>query len=415
MKRGWHAALGVLVALIGSIASSDANAVDQGTANAQCQAKIGTFGNATCHARWSTLFSMTGVNCAHAPNVGANPPSGWYHAQIQCSDQSGPRPWDTVQSYSYSGSCFSRPAHSSGWIETTDPNAFEACSDGCTFIDNDGTATYKEVNGKTFVEVTGWIPEGTTCNAATTVTTPPPDADSDGVSDDLDDFPNDPNETSDSDGDGIGDNADFADDDPTDGRDTPGEEDGDDEGDNIASGGGDCNAPPTCSGDGIQCAQLYQQWRTRCALESSGVDAGGSCASPYVCSGDPVQCAQLNEARLARCELEEGSTGGSGPDNDYTLPDPGVGAGDSLSDEHPSVDGLFDNAAFEALIAQGGDESGFGLPRTCPWNDLPDVVFRGATYVLPWEQICTAMAVLGGIILIAGHIQWAYIVGKTGS
>ena len=36
-----------------------------------------------------------------------------------------------------------------------------------------------------------------------------------------------------------------------------------------ASGGGTCQAPPVCTGDSISCAILYQQWRTRCALENT--------------------------------------------------------------------------------------------------------------------------------------------------
>jgi len=35
----------------------------------------------------------------------------------------------------------------------------------------------------------------------------------------------------------------------------------------TASGGGDCSAAPTCSGDPIQCAQLFQQWKTRCEAD----------------------------------------------------------------------------------------------------------------------------------------------------
>lgn len=43
-----------------------------------------------------------------------------------------------------------------------------------------------------------------------------------------------------------------------------------------ASGGASCEAPPECSGDAIQCAQLLQQWRTRCVdqpTEQSVLDA----------------------------------------------------------------------------------------------------------------------------------------------
>lgn len=55
------------------------------------------------------------------------------------------------------------------------------------------------------------------------------DSDADGVNDSLDDFPDDPTETTDSDGDGVGDNADAFPDDPTETIDT----DGDGVGDNA--------------------------------------------------------------------------------------------------------------------------------------------------------------------------------------
>ncbi|XYI32384.1 hypothetical protein MNJPNG_09500 [Cupriavidus oxalaticus] len=36
------------------------------------------------------------------------------------------------------------------------------------------------------------------------------------------------------------------------------------ESEGAASGGADCTAPPSCSGDAIQCMMVNQQWRTRC-------------------------------------------------------------------------------------------------------------------------------------------------------
>ncbi|WP_233177156.1 hypothetical protein [Ralstonia sp. ASV6] len=39
--------------------------------------------------------------------------------------------------------------------------------------------------------------------------------------------------------------------------------------DDSVSGGADCSAPPSCSGDAISCAILSQQWSTRCELQKS--------------------------------------------------------------------------------------------------------------------------------------------------
>ncbi|WP_226468059.1 hypothetical protein [Luteimonas panaciterrae] len=50
--------------------------------------------------------------------------------------------------------------------------------------------------------------------------------------------------------------------------------DGDDE-EGSASGGGDCTAPPTCSGDPIMCAVLDQQWRTRCGNNKGDENGNG--------------------------------------------------------------------------------------------------------------------------------------------
>lgn len=45
--------------------------------------------------------------------------------------------------------------------------------------------------------------------------------------------------------------------------------DGKNEDQGSASGGGTCGAPPTCSGDPINCAILQQQWQTRCQSDKN--------------------------------------------------------------------------------------------------------------------------------------------------
>jgi hypothetical protein len=40
----------------------------------------------------------------------------------------------------------------------------------------------------------------------------------------------------------------------------------------TASGGAQCNQAPTCKGDAIECAVLFQQWKARCAVENLADD-----------------------------------------------------------------------------------------------------------------------------------------------
>lgn len=54
-----------------------------------------------------------------------------------------------------------------------------------------------------------------------------------------------------------------------------------------ASGGADCSAPPTCSGDAISCAILSQQWNTRCDLQKS-VDPSIQLGQQIQAGNDPM-------------------------------------------------------------------------------------------------------------------------------
>ncbi|PZP59144.1 MAG: hypothetical protein DI597_16950 [Pseudoxanthomonas spadix] len=263
--------------------------------------------------------------------------------------------------------------------------------------------------------------------------TPPPkvDSDGDGVPDDEDAFPNDPTETKDSDGDGIGDNADTAPNDPNNGKD---EGEGDEK-DNTASGGGDCRAPPSCSGDGIACNTNFQMWSARCAVERLGgtvsgnpgncgasytcdgnavgcaqlavqraalcagngdgdgsgdgsVSGGGDCAHPFVCTGgDPIACAQLRQAQVAKCAL----VGDGGP--------PSV-VGDDV--EASDLFGLSERSSSISF-----DDGGWLGGRTCP-----DVSFLSE---LPEgrEALCNGVSVLAVYMLILGFIHSMWIVGRA--
>lgn len=57
--------------------------------------------------------------------------------------------------------------------------------------------------------------------------------------------------------------------------------------DDSASGGADCSAPPSCSGDAISCAILRQQWNTRCELQKGG-DSASTLGQQIQAGNDPM-------------------------------------------------------------------------------------------------------------------------------
>lgn len=175
------------------------------------------------------------------------------------------------------------------------------------------------------------------------------------------------------DGDGIPDESDAAPGDPTNGAD---EGEGD-ESDNAASGGGTCQAAPTCTGDGIACATLYQQWKTRCAIEA-----------------------------LAR----DGIPGGTGDDETGTF-DPNTAAAQG-SDPHPSLSDVIETGDGAEMVASL-DDSGFGLGRSCPALALPTFELGGVAMAPPWETLCTWLSLLASMIVLVGYFHAGWIVMKA--
>lgn len=98
------------------------------------------------------------------------------------------------------------------------------------------------------------------------------------------------------------------------------------------SGGLDCQAGPSCEGDIIQCAQLYQTWKTRCAVEAQGyastlTGGGDQCQQAYQAKGgDPLLLALLNEQWRQRCS-SPGDGGSADPGAPHDGQPFGVGVG----------------------------------------------------------------------------------------
>ena len=73
----------------------------------------------------------------------------------------------------------------------------------------------------------------------------------------------------------------------------------------YASGGFSCDAPPSCQGDQVQCAILFQTWKARCAGENFINGDIDNCATNFTCTGDPIQCMTLHHQREAACAGQE--------------------------------------------------------------------------------------------------------------
>lgn len=384
----------ILAALFAMFGSSKAHAADQGQAYAECTAKglymveqanaAGPGGAYECVHDAPVPPATTGSYSCHYSHPINGP--GW----INCS---APFTWG------YTGSC-------QGRVEETSWSAATAvCYQGCKYFGyTEGSVTFFSTCNDTDP-----VPDGATCGAGsysvcTSADVPEPmvDTDGDGVPDEEDAFPNDPTETADSDGDGVGDNADFSPDDPTDGSDTPGEEDGDDEGDNQASGGGTCDAPPSCKGDGIACAQLFQQWKIRCDTTAQGKVTGGDVqdcdATIVVQSPDPVANAQLAVLRKIACNAGTGTPGGSTGDAN------GNGVADALEGEGSSGESPETPDAMDFDIGINPDmldqENIFG-GGTCP-NAPSFTIWTVTISPSSMPYWCQMMAIARALILIFG-------------
>ena len=284
-----------------------------------------------------------------------------------------------------------------------------ACVNGCEYI------TALDPNHE---PPFGIAPSGSQCQA--TDDNAPVDAqadsDGDGEPDVTDDFPDDPNETDDTDGDGVGDNADTQPEDPNNGQDGtgPNDDDGDpqtgpgNESDNVAAGGGTCAAPPTCSGDGIQCAQLYQMWKLNC---KSAVVTGDPtvCQASYTCTGDSAQCAQVGLLRVAACK---DPIGGDEPGDA-----PGDANGNGIPDE---LEGAVAEVPGEDPVLGESSGAGWGAVDTDGWlgggscPGLPPVTIGGHSYNLD-ELPCQQGELIGWAIYLFFITAAGFVIGRAAS
>lgn len=174
-----------------------------------------------------------------------------------------------------------------------------------------------------------------------------------------------------------------------------------------ASGGDDCNSPPSCSGGAIACLQVKIQWRIDCNTRRAANISGGTCDAVPVCTGkkcDAMEYAQLMQQWRATCALEKiaknssGETGTDGTDaNKNGVADALEGAvGSAGAGETPTVTKF--GAGFSTSVIDRENIFGGG---SCP--QPPTFKFMGATVSgSDFPYFCQAMAILRALILIFG-------------
>lgn len=126
------------------------------------------------------------------------------------------------------------------------------------------------------------------------------------------------------------------------------------------SGGGDCNSPPVCSGDAVDCGILREQWQTMCQVKASGDQlhkdlAGDGTQQPP--AGGQHTGSELTGATVDTGDTSQLDSSGFGWDSSCPLTDFSVtiaGVSASLNSFKPVCDNAGLYRAFVMLLASLG-------------------------------------------------------------
>ncbi|MEG3191616.1 hypothetical protein [Lysobacter sp. D1-1-M9] len=199
-----------------------------------------------------------------------------------------------------------------------------------------------------------------------------------------------------------------------------GEPDPDDPANKSFSGGDQCDAPPSCSGDPIMCGQARIQWRIDCNTRKNRNISGGACDSAPVCTGencDAMEYASLLQQWRTTCHLEklagsgegdgegQGSCGAGDADCNGIADDLEGGTGEGQGEPGLGTD---DGGAGWAQVDQAGWLGG----GSCP--GLPVFTISGQTFDLS-ETPCEQGGLLANLFLTAALAAAAFIVGRAAS
>lgn len=184
-------------------------------------------------------------------------------------------------------------------------------------------------------------------------------------------------------------------------------------GDSGSVSGGSCSTNYACSGNVIECAQLVELNKARCALTPDRSISGGSTCAPAdapVCSGSECNAvrysAELQQWK-SRCAVEglgkdlKGIHDGlTGTDGQIHFDDPSPVSGEAAGvskDRDVGADGL--------------DSSGFLGGGSCPV--VPDVSVFGATLHFNTAPFCDFLAIGGQLVLLFAALFSLKILGSV--
>lgn len=186
---------------------------------------------------------------------------------------------------------------------------------------------------------------------------------------------------------------------------------------NSAVANADCNRPPSCNGDAIQCATLIQIHHVMCQTKdineklsdddsgSSSVSGGANCESAPVCSGDAVQCAILDQLHQVKCK-DHSDIDGDGDGGESSLASEQQAVLGSINDQLSS----FDSEAEAEIAAAGGRQS---VDLVVDFSDLApdyepdagdcpeDLVLNldlFGEFVVPTSNYCSDLKIVGTLV-----------------
>ncbi|MBD9368381.1 hypothetical protein [Xanthomonas sp. XNM01] len=211
----------------------------------------------------------------------------------------------------------------------------------------------------------------------------------------------------DSDGDGV------ADDDAEDGEDDP------DKKNDKASGGDNCDTPPSCSGSAIACMQVKIQWRIDCNTRKNRNVSGGACNAMPVCTGDKcdaMEYASLIQQWKAACALERLKVGEGGDTGtaEYLAATRAAekAAADAIAGEGDGHDGVSEDTIFKDLAAEGDgfNPNMFGGQSGGMCSFSTTLQLMGKPIELPGE-FWTLASMIGWLVVASAYIWVAVKIG----
>jgi len=160
------------------------------------------------------------------------------------------------------------------------------------------------------------------------------------------------------------------------------------------TGSGNCDVQPSCSGDPVQCAILYQEWASMC-YDGATLDNPENCNASLVCEGDKLKCEIIRQQRQQYCDLYYGD-GSQDMDvfNDTDFTDDPLG--DLRAETTPtSIMDLVDITPASGTCPAGIDTSVYGVAiqfSLQPFCDLAPFI-RALVLISAW--LSAVMMVIG--------------------